>query len=518
MASQYIGLTLAFIMTLAAGPAVWAQPGILAAGPPSAAVKADTEGEGEGEGEVPVTIAEIALLSPSGDISTAPGIAQVPVLFCAEVTLAEDAPEETEPSVVFEWNGQELPATLRDGLYWAESVAPAGFQGTITVAATVTGEETEYLSDPYAFAVRTVADDDGNGYPDDSFAALAKSGDSWYGLHTSGDCVRVVGMLELDPAVPECRVLLANPYDGANTATVSVPGALMGAADRGILTAVLACNEDGMFAPDAAGPDVSLRPGDPLEGGGFLFAGVVVSSDDGATFGDPDPYLAARNAITFSVAGLRTKPGHIAAWHAFPALLDSDPATGFFLAPADGVWDRAPVLTVGDDGGVFSGRMQQAQLVAPFQTGLPARLEIPEAAGGSVLFGRVRLGETGTLVLTLRNPGSAPVEGTMALSDPAGVFAVRGPLAYSVPAGAETTVEVQFVPPAEEDYQGTLTFTGGANTPLTVTLLGTGTAEVKTVSFFGCGPARGAAAPGWGELMVLAAVAVLLLSPRRVPR
>ena len=176
------------------------------------------------------------------------------------------------------------------------------------------------------------------------------------------------------------------------------------------------------------------------------------------------------------------------------------------------------MLTVGDDGVVFSGRMQEAQLVAPFQSGLPARLEIPEAAGGSVLFGRVRLGEAGTLVLTLRNPGSAPVAGTVALSDPAGVFAVRGPLAYSVPAGAETAMEVQFVPPAEEDYQGTLTFTGGANTPLTVTLLGSGTAEVKTVSFLGCGPARGAAAPGWGELLALAAVFAILLRPRRAPR
>jgi len=522
MALRYIGLTLAFIMTLAAGPAAWAQAGTVAAGPPSAAVKADTEiegeGEGEGEGEVPVTITEVTLLSPTGDIATAPGIAQVPVLLCAEVTLAEDAPAGTVPAVVFEWNGQELPATLRDGLYWAESVAPAGFQGTITAAATVTGEETEYLSDPYPFAVRTVADDNGNGYPDDPFTALAKPGDTWYGLHTSGDCVRVVGMLEMDSAVPECRVLLANPYDSANTALVSVPGALMGAAGRGILTAVLACNEDGMFAPDAAGPDVSLRPGDSLEGGGFLFAGVVVSSDGGATFGDPDPYLAARNAVTFSVAGLRAKPGNIAAWHAFPALLDSDPASGFFLAPADGAWDRAPVLTVGDAGGVFSGRMQEAQLVAPFQTGLPARLEIPEAAGGSVLFGRVRLGETGTLVLTLRNPGSAPVAGTVALSDPAGVFAVRGPLAYSVPAGAEATMEVQFVPPAEEDYRGVLTFTGGENTPLTVTLLGSGTAEEKRVSFFGCGPARGAAAPGWGELLALAMVFALLLRPRRVPR
>lgn len=520
MALQYIGLTLAFIMTLAAGPAAWAQPWAVKAGPPSAAVKADTEGEdeGEGEGEVPVTITEIALLSPTGNIATAPGIAQVPVLFCAEVTLAEDAPEGTVPAVVFEWNGQELPAAVRDGLYWAESVAPAGIQGTITVAATVAGEEDEYLSDPYPFAVRVVADDDGNGYPDNPFTALAKPGDSWYGLHTSGDCVRVVGMLEMDPAVSECRVLLANPYDGANTATVTVPGALMGAAGRGILTAVLACNEDGMFAPDGAGPDASLRPGDPLEGGGFLFAGVVVSPDGGTTFGDPDPFFAARNAITFSVGGLRTKPGHVAAWHAFPALLDSDPASGFFLAPGDGAWDRAPVLTVGDDGGVFSGRMQQAQLVAPFQTGLPARLEIPEAAGGSVLFGRVRLGETGTLLLTLRNPGSAPVSGTVALSDPAGVFAVRGPLAYSVPAGAETTMEVQFVPPAEEDYRGTLTFTGGANTPLTVTLQGTGTSEVKTVSFFGCAPVGGVTGLGWGELVIAALVFGGFLLFRRVPR
>ncbi|HOC71891.1 MAG TPA: hypothetical protein PKL54_03705, partial [Candidatus Hydrogenedentes bacterium] len=336
--------------------------------------------------------------------------------------------------------------------------------------------------------------------------------------HTSGDCVRVVGMLEMDPAAPECRVPLANPYDSAVTAVVSAPGALMGTAGRGILTAVLACNEDGMFVPDGPGPDAALRPGEPLEGGGFLFAGVVVSTDDGATFGDPDPFFAAGNAITFAVSGLRAKPGFVAAWHAFPAALDSDPATGFLLAPTGDAWSRATVLTAGDDGGVFSGRMQQAQLVAPFQTGLPARLEIPEAAGGSVLFGRVRLGEAGTLTLTLRNPGSAPVEGTVALSDPAGVFAVRGPLAYSLPAGAETVMEVQFVPPAEEDYRGTLTFTGGANTPLTVTLLGTGTAEVKTVSFLGCAPAGGQAAPGWDALLAAVVMCALLVRPRRAAR
>jgi hypothetical protein len=117
-------------------------------------------------------------------------------------------------------------------------------------------------------------------------------------------------------------------------------------------------------------------------------------------------------------------------------------------------------------------------------TGSPSILVAPS---GSVDFGDVEVGNTGTQMFTVTNFGSGQLDGV--LTSDSSEFSVVGAASYSVGANANTQLQVQFAPLAEGDFTGTLTFSGGDNGPVTVNVLGTGEVIVVPVPVLGVSPA-----------------------------
>ena len=105
------------------------------------------------------------------------------------------------------------------------------------------------------------------------------------------------------------------------------------------------------------------------------------------------------------------------------------------------------------------------------------------ASSTSMSFGSVAVGSTGTQSVTVTNTGTSAVNITAAAITGAAFTVVGGNPASSIPVGQSVTVQIQFAPTAAGAVAGTFTVTSDAsNTPLAISLSGTGTQPVLTMS------------------------------------
>ena len=105
------------------------------------------------------------------------------------------------------------------------------------------------------------------------------------------------------------------------------------------------------------------------------------------------------------------------------------------------------------------------------------------ASSTNVSFGSVAVGSTGTQSVTVTNTGTSAVNITAAAITGAAFTVVGGNPASSIPVGQSVTVQIQFAPTAAGAVAGTFTVTSDAsNTPLAISLSGTGTQPVLTMS------------------------------------
>jgi hypothetical protein len=105
------------------------------------------------------------------------------------------------------------------------------------------------------------------------------------------------------------------------------------------------------------------------------------------------------------------------------------------------------------------------------------------ASSMNVGFGSVAVGSTGMQSVTVTNTGTSPVSISAAAITGAAFTVVGGNPASSVPVGQSITVQIQFAPTTTGAVTGTLTVTSDAsNTPLAISLNGTGMQTVLTIS------------------------------------
>ena len=105
------------------------------------------------------------------------------------------------------------------------------------------------------------------------------------------------------------------------------------------------------------------------------------------------------------------------------------------------------------------------------------------ASSTNMSFGSVAVGSTGTQSVTVTNTGTSAVNITAAVITGAAFTVVGGNPASSIPVGQSVTVQIQFAPTAAGAVTGTFTVTSDAsNTPLAISLSGTGTQPVLTIS------------------------------------
>ena len=88
-------------------------------------------------------------------------------------------------------------------------------------------------------------------------------------------------------------------------------------------------------------------------------------------------------------------------------------------------------------------------------------------------FGAVEVGNSVVASWTVTNDGESTLSGQVTSSN--ALFSVSGANAYALPSGETSApLEVQFTPTADGAQSGTLTFTGGENGPITVSVSGSG--------------------------------------------
>ena len=101
----------------------------------------------------------------------------------------------------------------------------------------------------------------------------------------------------------------------------------------------------------------------------------------------------------------------------------------------------------------------------------------------TLTFGSVSVGGTATQSISVTNTGTATVNIGQATISGAGFTFVGGNPSTSIPVGQSSTVQVQFAPASAGAVTGSITVTSDAsNSPLTVSLTGTGTQPVLSMT------------------------------------
>jgi hypothetical protein len=101
----------------------------------------------------------------------------------------------------------------------------------------------------------------------------------------------------------------------------------------------------------------------------------------------------------------------------------------------------------------------------------------------TLTFGSISVGSNATQTLTITNTGTATVNISSAALSGAGFAAVGGSPLSAILVGQSGTIQIQFAPPSAGAVAGTFTITSdAANSPLTISLTGTGTQPGFTIS------------------------------------
>ncbi len=134
-----------------------------------------------------------------------------------------------------------------------------------------------------------------------------------------------------------------------------------------------------------------------------------------------------------------------------------------------------------------------------------------------MIAGIVEVGESVDVTLTATNIGSGTIDGAATLAG-SGMFSIVGDGTYSIGANQSATVTVRFSPTSAangfEDFEATVSFAGADNSPVVVTVKGTGTVFGKRYSFFGCAPSSATGGTPFANLLVvlLAGAALMALT------
>jgi hypothetical protein len=312
-----------------------------------------------------------------------------------------------------------------------------------------------------------------------------------------------------DGAGGTITVDLTNPEDESQSASVRIPRNVLAPGERGVLIFSIACDLVSLLGEDvaAATGDVSA---DRPDGFAYFEISILVSADGGATFSELDNEVVADLPIEITLNGLTFTPGQAQTFSSHSTGVS--PTDSSITAETDD-WSSESIFGAVGSGGTISASTSSLSVFVPVENNpLGPTLSVEPNPGYDQLFGIVQLGQTVTDTVVIKNVGSGTVTGTATLTDPAGVFGVVGTTSYSLKEDESATLTVSFAPDAEGDFTGTLTLSGAVNSPINVTLKGTGSTQVKNISLFGCAPGAGGAGSASGDFaVVLLALGALAL-------
>ena len=395
---------------------------------------------------------------------------------------------------------------------------PAGRHVVVAQAYDAAGNTPPLESSPATFTLLgapAAADANGNGLPEQATTVLLQDGDIWS------------SKVE-DPQTGAERVTRVNRFDrtpgNADTPVVSVlghpdlPGVLVSIeldrrilandGDIGLLVVAISTNLDALLGRDES-VQISAQPEGGLTTGAlYTAAGVLVSSDGGATF----TRLASDQLDAFpakvSIEGVTFPVDNTGLW-GHPLNVRSGGSGGLSIdAVFDGGWSTGAVKNLSVEPQRLRALLGALDLFAPFnQRPLAATLQVTPAQQA---FGRVEVGQSAQRTFVVTNRGGGILSGRAQVAAP---FRIAGGARYTLAPGESQNVVVLFVPDAAQDYSAQISFSGGSGA--TRTLTGTGVLPSKANAWLGCHPGDGTRFTGMADFLLCGAVVLALFAARR---
>lgn len=227
----------------------------------------------------------------------------------------------------------------------------------------------------------------------------------------------------------------------------------------------------------------------------------------------------AANPISLSLNGLAFSPGLDKSFFSHPTLADSDPVTGMQILVETGVWSEAAIENPVALGGVLSADTTSLSVFEPFEvTPLgPTVSTVPNPAFDFIV-GIVMKDQTVTAKIKVKNIGGGTLNGAASLiNNPSNAFSIVGSGAYNLTHNQTQDITIRFAPTAEGDFTATLRLSGGDNSPVDVTVRGTGTLKAKRFTVFGCAPSESSGGR-MGDLAVMGIALIGLMALSRAYR
>ena len=475
------------------------------------------EGELEGEGEPPCELAGVEILSPAGDIRV-PADATAWVQFRAAVNFVD-------PLLC---GGGVVEVTyLIDGIVVGVSRdAARNFPAAVELlvgnyvldAVAVLIDTDEAVAATQSLRIQVGTDSDGNGYLDNPFAELPNTGDTWQAVVSGGAYQRAVSMLTWhgpcngEPDAP-MTMIIAQPEYPELTVKAEIPPELLACGEQGILILAGARDFASLLGPTQA-PLLPKIPERIIRGGFPFELSVIVSADGGQTYDELDNTLLAVNPITITSEGLTFSSGLMHSFISYPTLVESDAVSGIRIILDDGAWSMDAIIDPLAIADRLTAQVAALSLFAPVEMPpIGPTLQIMPNPDRDFIVGIAEVNQAATNSLTVKNIGTGTLAGAAILQDPSGMFSLVGASNYNLTRHQTAEIQVRFAPTGTGDFTATLTFIGGENSPITVTLRGVGVNPQKRIGILGCAPAPGRGGVSRADILViLVTLAVCLVT------
>ncbi len=413
-----------------------------------------------------------------------------------------------EISVEYEANGKWLGSSIdAANNYSIDATLPAGIPYTIIARAIDTANGTQ-AEDSWTLDLRSGTDTNANGYPDSPFDDLQTEGDQW--IFQSPDGGLFLRMLRFEPkdlTLSETVTLSTDNLDGtAGKTQLTETRSVLQSGEHGILILAVA---DAYHLADlvADGTEAGIRSTLPtrlVPGYRFALAAGLIQASDG-TVSLMDAEWLAQYPLQLSMDGFALEPRLQETFLESPVALQGNDPTNLGFIPSGTGWITHQTVKTSLTSGTLLAFINEAGIYVPYKGDPPVLISNPPS--GSTLSASLTYPPQRTRIMTamIQNTGKGQVVGSIAVEKQP--FSLLGSSTFNLGPGARRSVMMLFKPTAQGHFEGTVTITHDAGSPIQLQLSGD---AVKRGVSSGCNGEDAEIPSANSDMALVAGVAIAL--------